>query len=440
MTAASAFLVVLAGILLVGTIGELMFRRTGVPDVIWLIVTGILLGPVAGLVERDAMMGIAPLLGAVTLVVVLFDGGLHLRLADLRGALGRALVVAVLGWSAATAVVAAASMGAAWLGWLPETWGWAQAILLGAILGGSSALVIMPAVRTAGLSPPLANLLSLESSLTDVLCVVVATAGIEVALTGAADPSSVGLALGKSLGLGVGVGAVLGLASVPAFRLLRTSGYGYPVMLGALMLLYAGTEALGGSPALAVIAFAVVAGNAADIGKAMGLNESAELGTGLEGFHGQLTFLVKSFFFTFLGLMLGPPWSQIALGVALGLLLIPARFGAVWLGALGSRFSRGERRIAAVAMPRGLAAGVLAMTPLAAGVPGTESLPGIVYAAVFTSILVFAVGFPLARRSLDRPAEAPHLVPAPVGGEVETEIPALEASAAGEVAEEGEVG
>ena len=73
------FLLCIAAVFLIGVVGELVFARTGVPDVVWLIVVGVFMGPVFGLVERNMLMGIAPFFGALTLVIVLFDGGVRLR-------------------------------------------------------------------------------------------------------------------------------------------------------------------------------------------------------------------------------------------------------------------------------------------------------------------------------------------------------------------------
>ena len=52
MTPVSLFLIVVAAIFLVGVVGELVFERTGVPDVVWLVLVGVLLGPVTGVVSR----------------------------------------------------------------------------------------------------------------------------------------------------------------------------------------------------------------------------------------------------------------------------------------------------------------------------------------------------------------------------------------------------
>ncbi len=110
-----------------------------------------------------------------------------------------------------------------------------------------------------------------------------------------------------------------------------------------------------------------------------------------------MTFLIKTFFFVFLGAMLGPPWRWAAFGVAVGVLLFVARIPAVLLGSLGSDLDASERRLATVALPRGLAAGVLAVVPLTAGVPATAELPVIVYSAIVTSIVLFAIGFKMFR-------------------------------------------
>jgi hypothetical protein len=47
-----------------------------------------------------------------------------------------------------------------------------------------------------------------------------------------------------------------------------------------------------------------------------------------------------------------------------------------------------------------MAAGVLAILPFQAGLTGTEGVPVMVFACVFTTILVFAAGFPYFTRKM----------------------------------------
>ena len=77
MASVELFLLCIAAVFLIGVIGELVFARTGVPDVVWLIVVGIFMGPVFGFVDRSFLLDIAPFFGALTLVIVLFDGGVN---------------------------------------------------------------------------------------------------------------------------------------------------------------------------------------------------------------------------------------------------------------------------------------------------------------------------------------------------------------------------
>lgn len=85
MSPVTLFLSSIAGILVIGAIGEVVFPKTNVPDVVWLIAAGVVFGPVLGIVTRERLSAIAPFFGPITLVFVLFDGGSKLRFADVGG-------------------------------------------------------------------------------------------------------------------------------------------------------------------------------------------------------------------------------------------------------------------------------------------------------------------------------------------------------------------
>jgi cell volume regulation protein A len=250
----------------------------------------------------------------------------------------------------------------------------------------------------ARVEPSVANLVNLESAFTDAFCVVAASALINL-FVGGAGGGSPAMALVRSFGIGLAIGMVSGLFWLILLRPLGKSDHAYPITLSALLLLYVGIEKAGGSAALGILAFAVIAGNARSIGTKIGLAANVELRPDLRGFHSQMAFIIKSFFFTFIGAMMSPPWSLIAMGVLLGLVLLATRFPGACLATLGSGLTREQKKLVIVSMPRGMAAGVLATLPAAAGVGGTDQLPTVVFACVLTTILVFAVGFPLARTS-----------------------------------------
>ncbi len=408
MDPVSLFLIVVATIFLLGVIGELAFQRTGVPDVIWLIVAGLVLGPMTGLVERAQLEQVAPYFGALTLVIVLFDGGTGLRLAELRTTAGWGALLAVVSFVASVAMVTGLSVAGVRAGLLPPDWTVLHGVIVGTILGGSSSVVLMPALRNAGLAPRISNILNLESAITDVLCVVATTACIRIAVSGTTTAEAVAATLGRAFGVGLIIGTIGGTALVLVLRHLRRSSHAYPIILGSLLLLYVVVDWMEGSAALSILTVAVIAGNARSISDVIGLRKGASLGRSLEGVHDQITFIIKSFFFVLIGAMLAPPWPLIGVGVVLGIALLAARLPAVWIGLMGSDTSTGVRALMTVTLPRGMAAGVLAMLPHQAGVPHTAALPVVVFAAVVTTIVIFSVGFPLLReRALAAAPEMP---------------------------------
>jgi NhaP-type Na+/H+ or K+/H+ antiporter len=286
-------------------------------------------------------------------------------------------------------------------------------LMLGTILGGSSSIIIMPAMAQARVEPKIGNLVSLESALTDAFCVVGTTALIDV-IIGAEGASSPALTLARSFGIGLALGLVSGLIWLLVLKFLHSNEHAYPVTLAALLILYVVVERFGGSAAFGILTCAIVLGNARTLSTNIGLAQPVELDSSVRGFHRQMAFIIKSFFFVFIGAMLGPPWGFIALGLIFGLILFAVRVPVVKLALLGSGLSKPEQKLVAVSMPRGMAAGVLATLPVSAGVAGTEQLPVAVFACVFTTILVFAVGFPLVRSSVPAVA-APGSIPVPAG-------------------------
>ena len=76
-------LLLFAGLILVGALGETAFARTQIPDVVWLIAAGALLGPVLGVVAPADLASVTPAFAAVTLIIVLFEGGSRLVIGDL---------------------------------------------------------------------------------------------------------------------------------------------------------------------------------------------------------------------------------------------------------------------------------------------------------------------------------------------------------------------
>lgn len=404
MSTVSIMLLLIAGIFLVGALGEVVFARTRIPDVVWLIVCGWILGPLLGVLDKELLLGIAPYFAAFALIVILFNGGTSLKLDSVMRAAPRALLLALFGFALAASAVAAISMGAREVGILAPEWSWLHGAMLGCILGGSSSIIIMPAMAIARVQPKVADLVNLESAFTDALCVVGASACVAMLLHQTDTGAGPALVLARSFGLAFGVGALAGLLWLFLLHLLRDAEHAYPITLAGLLLLYVGIEWAGASAAMGILTFAVIVGNARLFSRRLGMVTDIDLGVGVRGFHSQMAFIVKSFFFVMIGALLTPPWTGIGLGVLLAGVLYIVRLPTVRVAMVGAGLEPADRALIGVCIPRGMAAGVLATVPMAAGVVATRELPVIVFSCIVATIAVFAIGLPLAARRAAAPA------------------------------------
>ena len=134
-----------------------VFDKTGVPDVLLLIVCGILTGPVFGYVSPASFGQAGSALATLALAVILFESGTDLDLASLRPSLSATLKI-TLSTFAVTAVIAT-GVGMTMAG-LPGM----SALMLGAILAGTSSAVVIPLVQSLDVQGKARTILILESA------------------------------------------------------------------------------------------------------------------------------------------------------------------------------------------------------------------------------------------------------------------------------------
>lgn len=72
-----------AAIIIIGFVANILFKRTGWPEILFLIFIGILLGPVLNLFSKNDITPFLPLISTFTLLIVLFQGGLELNLSEI---------------------------------------------------------------------------------------------------------------------------------------------------------------------------------------------------------------------------------------------------------------------------------------------------------------------------------------------------------------------
>ena len=112
---APVLLLVAAIIIFLGVTGEAFFKRTGIPDIAFLMVLGVIVGPVFGIIPTDIVIDIVPYFAAIALIIIMFDGGLNLDIQNVVRTAHYAVLLSVLGFVVSVVVVAVL----AWygLGW-----------------------------------------------------------------------------------------------------------------------------------------------------------------------------------------------------------------------------------------------------------------------------------------------------------------------------------
>jgi cell volume regulation protein A len=401
----------LAGsIIVVGFLGNYFFERTGFPDMIFLIVLGMLVGPIAKLVDTGFIMPLAPYFAALALVFILFDGGMAMNIYRVFTESPRATILAVIGFGLS---VAATTLFSAFL-LMPDK-PITYSMLLGTILGGSSSIIVISLASKIGVSEKCSTILSLESALTDILCIVFTLTIIEITIGGAVEPLAIGQAIASKFAIGIVLGAIFGLLWLSALKRIARAPYAYILTLAVVLLAYAVSETLGGSGALCCLLFGIVLGNEKEIYRMLRMEKPTEtvIDAGLKRFESEVAFLLRTFFFVYIGLISTIGDVRIALlGVILSLILLLVRFGAVRIATARCSELVEERPIMSVILTRGLAAAVLATLPLQFSNENPtfmEQSPiynmhlyeiyiNIVVLAILATAIIATIGIPILRR------------------------------------------
>ena len=362
----------IAALLLLAVSANRLSGVTHVPDLIVLLLIGIVLGPVLHWVNPRHFSGAIATLGTLALILILFQAGLEVRMREALRHLPAGLVLAILSYGFSVGLIAISGKYSLHLSW-------SDSFLIGAALGCTSGSVVLPALQQI-VSPECIKItLTLESSLGEILAVlmvgsIVAVGGEQSMLTGIASGFT------RSIGIAAALGIAMGAVWSKVWPRLANMPFNNVCNLGVVFALYALSRYLGGSGLLATLVFGVTLANVPRT------PHMTRQGLRMLAFHTELTFLVRSFFFVLLGIVAQFIGRRYILP---SLAILVAIFASRYIAVMGTGWmiheaTRRDKELLFWMLPRGLVTAVLALEIVNARGDSFAFLPAI----AFTVILV----------------------------------------------------
>ena len=371
------FLLVVAAVLLAATFSSRLTRWLHIPaPALFLVLAAIAalflpaLGPAARQIDERIV--------SVALVLILFDGGMHIGWRRFRAAAGPIAWIGIAGTAITAAAVAVAAHYL--LGFE-----WSVSLLLGAALSPTDPAVVFSVLGRREIAGRSGTILEGESGANDPVGIALMVSLLSAGAAVDSSPLLAGLeefATQMVVGAVVGIGLGLGLSWLMRRVQLPTGALTAVFVAAAAVLIYATGSALHGSGFLAVFIAGILIGDV-----------RAPFRRETDTFVGGLASLAEIVVFVLLGLsvqlgdVFNPP-TLIAGLVLAGLLIFIIRPVFVGIATLPIRLRWGERAFVLWAGLKGAVPILLGMFILSAKVADADTLYAIIFIVVLVSVLL----------------------------------------------------
>lgn len=375
----------IAAIVVLGIGGQWVAWMLRLPAIFVLLCLGILVGPGLGLINPDALFGdlLFPIV-SLSVAVILFEGGLTLRLDGLRDlrrtVLSLSSVGVVVSWTLTTV-----------LAYYAADFSFELALLTGAILVVTGPTVIFPMLRFVRPTRSVSTVLRWEGIVTDPIGAVFAVLVFEAIISRSLSDLPFTAMYGVILTLAVGV--ILGICAA-WFYIAVTCRHFVPEYLenACALMLILGTFALSnalqhesGLLTVTIMGFVLANQQRVPIRSLIEFKENVRI-------------LIIAFLFIALSARLQIS-DVLSLGwhgvwFVLGLIFI-VRPATVFLSTIGSGLSVKERLLISLIAPRGIVAAavssLLGLQLIEAGIDGSERFAPLIFLVIISTVVVYGL-------------------------------------------------
>jgi NhaP-type Na+/H+ or K+/H+ antiporter len=352
-----------------------------VPSIVFLLLFGIFLGSDGlGILHPNLLGTGLEVIVALSVALILFEGGLNLELRDLGKVSGSLRNLVTFG---SLITLLGGGMAAHWLGEFP----WTIAFLYAALVVVTGPTVISPLLKQVKVDRQVAALLEGEGVLIDPVGAILAVVVLNIILNGAADPLDVIGGLFLRLGIGGGIGAAGGwlLGFMLQRAKLLSDDLKNLVVLAGVWGLYSLAQMIRSEAGLMATVVA---------GIVLGTFSLPEV-RALRRFKGQLTILAVSVLFILLSADLSIAsifalgWGALFTVLALMFIVRPIN---IWLCTWTSNLNWRQKLFMCWVAPRGIVsasvASLFAILLTERGINGGDSIKALVFLTILSTVFL----------------------------------------------------
>lgn len=390
--------------IIISVIGHILFEYTGLPESVFMIVLGVISGPIFNIITPMTLEPLLPFIFTISVLILLLESGLETQIINavdkIREASIFTLVVLMV-----TSLFCGVFMHL-FVGWEPL-----PSLLIGVICSGTSTLPVIYFTRRMSVNENVKSLLVYESILNDVTLLTAVTLILQ-AITSEFAIGYTFIHIGRQVFLAVLFGSITAFVwALIMINFFHNVQLRYISTLSILIILYSITEMEQASGVLAALTFSLVLGGLNEILENSGLfyKRTIAIFEPLEdqlksiiGMQKEVSFVVKNLFFLVMGIMFdlkSLSWEITTIAVILMIIMALSRLISVGVFSFRDDKYWKDAITISLMLPRGVTASLAAFMPLEQGV-NIPLLKEIIVVLVMVTTITSTLGFIFIERGL----------------------------------------
>jgi len=380
-------------ILFFGYFAEYLFKKTKIPDILFLILLGFFIGSNGlNIVNIDTIKDYIPIFTTFTLLFLIYEGALSIDLVSIVKSFLSSTKITLFNFIISSAIVTVAM--------IIFKFDILTSLLFGFTLGGISSAFVIPTLKHLKITKETKFILTFESAITDVLCIVSALTVVEIIKLNTINAQGIIIQLLALFSVAIVIGLISGGIWIFIVKHILKENKAFMISIAYVILVYVFTEYLKGNGAIACLILGLVLGNAQEITKIFKeIKEENKSKKNIEGykvtgpeeelFYSEISFFVKTFFFVYIGMLINIKDTKILIiGGIIAVLLMVGRKASLLITKKSHEY---DKKIISSIFARGLAAAAIAQILVINNVRYADVIVQITYTVITFTIILSSI-------------------------------------------------